>query len=92
MLLRGGLMKENEYITIPQLAKILGLSRIAVYKKVKKGEIRAIRIGRNFAISKKYIVDIEGRTLRDKEKKEIDKAVKKMVKEYGEVLKLLGKG
>lgn len=43
-------MKENEYITIPQLAKILGLSRIAVYKKVKKGEIEAIRIGRNFAI------------------------------------------
>lgn len=92
MLLRGTLMKEKEYITIPQLAKILGLSRIAVYKKVKKGEIKAIRIGRNFAISKKYIAGIEGKTLRDKEKKEIDKAVRKTVKEYGEVLELLGKG
>jgi excisionase family DNA binding protein len=84
-------MNEEKFVTIPQLAKILGLSRIAVYKKVKKGDIKAIRIGRNYAISKKYIDDIIGKTLDNKRKKEIDKAVKKTVKEYGEVLKLLGR-
>jgi len=84
-------MEKNGYITIPQLAKILGISRIAVYKKVKKGEIKAIRIGRNFAIPKKYIADILGKELKEKDKKEIDKAIKKTVKEYGEVLKLLGR-
>lgn len=84
-------MNEEKFVTIPQLAKILGLSRIAVYKKVKKGDIKAIRIGRNYAISKKYIDDIIGKTLDNKRKKEIDKAVKKIVKEYGEVLKLLGR-
>jgi len=84
-------MNEEKFVTIPQLAKILGLSRIAVYKKVKKGDIKAIRIGRNYAISKKYIDDIMGKTLDNKRKKEIDKAVKKTVKEYGEVLKLLGR-
>ena len=32
-------MVRGKYITIPQLAKLLGISRIAVYRKVKKGEI-----------------------------------------------------
>lgn len=84
-------MKKGKYITIPELAKILGLSRIAVYKKVRKGEIKAIKVGRNFAIPQKYMLDILGRSLKEEEKKEIDRAVKKTVKEYGEVLKLLGR-
>jgi excisionase family DNA binding protein len=83
-------MEDKEYITIPQLAHILGLSRIAVYKKVKKGEIRAVRIGRNYAIPKDKIARILGKTLREDDKKEIDRAVKKTVREYGEVLRLLG--
>ena len=84
-------MQNNKYITIPQLAEILGMSRIAVYKKVKKGEIEAIRIGRNYAIPKKSVVNILGRDLKDKDKKEIDKAVKKTLEEYGEVVKRLGR-
>lgn len=84
-------MKKNDYISIPQLAKILGISRIAVYKKVKKGLIKAVKIGRNYAIPAKGLTDILGDTLGEDAKKEIDKAVKRTVKEYGEVLKLLGK-
>jgi len=84
-------MKKSEYITIPQLAKILGLSRIAVYKKVKKGQIKAIRLGRTFAIPKRYIADILGKVLGEEDKREIDRAVKKTVREYGEVLRLLGR-
>jgi excisionase family DNA binding protein len=84
-------MEKNEFMTIPQLAKILGISRIAVYNKVKTGEIKAIRIGRNYAINVKDIVDIIGQELSKKDKEEIDKAVTKAVSEYGEVLKLLGR-
>lgn len=84
-------MERNKYITIPQLAEILGLSRIAVFKKVKKGEIKAIKIGRNYAIPKKFIANIMGKTLNNEEKREIEKAVKKTVREYGEVLTLLGR-
>jgi len=84
-------MKKNQYLTIPQLAKILGITRIAVYKKVKKGQIKAIRIGRSYAIPKKYVIDILGKALKKEDKKDIDKAVKKTVAEYGEVLKLLGR-
>ena len=43
-------MKESNYISIQQAAKILKISRIAVYKKVKKGQIESVRIGRSFAV------------------------------------------
>ena len=84
-------MQGNDYLSIPQLAKILGLSRIAVYKKVKSGDIKAIRIGRNYAIPRKYLDAITGRTLSVSDKRQIDAAVKKTVNDYGEVLKLLGR-
>ena len=83
-------MRKSSYITIPQLARILGVSRIAVYNKVKKGQIKAIKVGRNFAIPRKYIASILGKTLDQQDKNRIDDAVKKTIKDYGEVLKLLG--
>ena len=84
-------MEQSEYISIAQFAKVLGISRIAVYQKIKKGQINAIRIGRSFAIPKKYLTDITGKTLGEKDKKIIDDAVKKTFQEYGELLKLLGR-
>ena len=84
-------MEKSQYLTIAQLAKILKITRIAVYKKIKKGQIKAIKIGRIYAIPKKYITDILGKPLSKENKKEIDRAVKRTVKEYGEVLKLLGR-
>ena len=84
-------MRKNAYLSIQQLANLLGISRIAVYKKVKKGQIKAIKIGRSYAIPIKYLANILSSTLKEEDKKNIDKAVKKTVKEYGEVLKLLGR-
>ncbi|MCX5792869.1 MAG: helix-turn-helix domain-containing protein [Elusimicrobia bacterium] len=40
----------NEYLSIPEAAAILGISRIAAFKRVKKGALPAIRIGRNWAV------------------------------------------
>jgi len=84
-------MKNKDYITISELAKILKITRVAVYKKVKKGRIKAMKIGNMYVIPCKEIVDISGKSLKAEDKREIDKAVKKTVREYGEVLKLLGK-
>ena len=83
--------KENEYVTIPELAKILGLSRIAVFKKVKKGEIKAMKLGKTYGISRKHVESLLGKILGEDEKKEIDLAVERTVSEYGQTLKLLGK-
>ena len=83
-------MNKKGYITIPELAKLLGISRIAVYKKVKNGEIKAFKIGRIYAIPKESISVIVGKEVSEKGKKEIDKAIQKTIREYGETLKLLG--
>ena len=82
---------KKEYLTLPELARLLGISRIAVYKKVKAGEIKAIKVGKSYAVPKANLESILGRSLGEEEKKEIDRAVKKTVKEYGEVLKRLGR-
>lgn len=81
---------ERKYVSIPELAKLLGISRIAVYQKVKAGKIKAVRIGRNYAISEKYVQEILGKELDKSQKQKIKAAVKKTVREYGYVLKRLG--
>ncbi len=35
---------------MPEAAALLGISRIAVFKKVKKGQLPALRVGRNWAV------------------------------------------
>jgi len=83
-------MTDEEYISIPRLARILGISRIAVYRKVKKGQIEAVRIGRNYAIPRKIIAPLLGEELTSEDKQTLDRAVIRTVKEYGDVLVRLG--
>ena len=84
-------METKKYLSIKELADIMGISRIAVYEKIRKGQIKAIRIGRSFAVPAKYVENILGRELKSSDKKKIDMAVKRTVEEYGEVLKKLGR-
>ena len=84
-------MANEKYITIPELAKLLGVSRIAIYNRVKKGQIPAAKIGRTYVITDQTIANILGKEVTRRGKKRIDAAVRKTVREYGEVLKRLGK-
>ena len=84
-------MIKAQYITIPQLAKMLGISNAAVHKKVKSGQIKATRIGKNYIISDSDITTILGKKLSEADEKRIDTAVRKVIKEYGELLRILGK-
>ncbi len=84
-------MTIKEYITIPELAKLLGLSRITIYNRVKKGLIPAEKIGRTYIITDKTIRNILGKEITSKEKSQIDASVSKTVREYGEVLEKLGR-
>lgn len=81
----------KKYITIPQLAKMIGKSRIAVYKDVKSGKIKAEKIGKMHVITDKEVTHILGKKTTQKDKSRIEKAVRKTVDEYGEVLRKLGK-
>jgi excisionase family DNA binding protein len=85
-------MVHEKYITIPELAKLLGVSRIAVYKRVKKGQIPAEKIGKTYVITDRTIADILGKEVTKRGKERIDAAVRRTVREYGDVLKQLAKG
>ncbi|MDY6989671.1 MAG: helix-turn-helix domain-containing protein [Thermodesulfobacteriota bacterium] len=45
-------------MTVPELAKLLGVSRIAIYNQAKKGEIPATKIGRTYVITNQSIANI----------------------------------
>jgi len=81
----------KKYYTTKELAAILNISTVAVFKKIQKGQIRAERIGRNYIIPRENLKGIIYDDLTDRLKGEIKQGVSKVVKEYGETLKLLGK-
>jgi excisionase family DNA binding protein len=83
-------MKNKRVMSTTELANILGISRIAIFKKIKKGQIKAVKVGRSYAISPKDVPYLSGETSKEK-KHIIEQAVKKTVSEYGEVLRLLGR-
>ncbi len=84
-------MAEKRWITIPELAQKMGLSRIAVYNRVKKGKIPAQKAGGRHLISKDDLPYIIGRKLTTEEKKRIETVVNRMVMEYGKVFKWLSR-
>jgi len=81
---------DRKYLSVSEYAKILGISRIAVYKQIKNGKLKAVRIGKNYAIPAEYLTNVTGKRLTQEDKVKIDKAVEKTFQEYGELLKILG--
>ncbi len=83
--------EKKMFFSTNEIAKILGVSHMAIYKKIKNGQIKAEKIGRNYVILANNIQEILGGVLGKKQKTEIETVVKRVVKEYGETLRLLGK-
>lgn len=81
----------KEFFSTSEVAKILGISRVAVFNRIKKGKISATKVGRNFVIPRSEIEGVLGKDLKEEDKKIITSGVKKVLEEYGETLKKLGK-
>jgi len=48
-------MARKYFYTTAELGKLLGISRISIFKRVRSGSIKAHKMGRNFIIFKKDI-------------------------------------
>jgi len=83
--------QEKKYLSTSEVADILGISRVAVFKKIKKGEIPAEKIGRNYLIDCKDISSALSDTITPKEKKFITGATGSVINEYEEALRRLAK-
>jgi len=82
---------QKAYFSTKELAEILGISTVAVFKKIQRGQIKAQKLGRNYIIPRESLKGIIYDDLTERLKKEIKQGVTKAVREYGETLKLLGK-
>lgn len=80
------------YFTVQQIADLLRVSRIAVHKMIKRGDLKAERMGRLYIIPAKEVEVLVGKSIAEKLKYEIDHSVARVIREYGETLKLLGRG
>lgn len=81
---------EKRY-SVKQVADMMGLSRITIFNYIKKGKLKAQKIGRGYVISESDVAEITNKELTVSSKKEIEKGVRRVLKEYGETIKLLGK-
>lgn len=71
------IMAKEKYYTTTELAKLLDVSRQAIFKKIKKGEIPAISRGRDYLILEdKLPKDLKERIIK-KQKEEAEKILKK---------------
>ena len=82
--------EEKKYYSAPEIATLLGVSRIAIFKKIKNGQIHAEKIGRNYAIPKEEYEAILGLFVPENRKKDIENTVDRVVKKYGSALRKLG--
>lgn len=79
------------FLSVPEVAQLMHVSRVAVFKKIKAGQLRAEKVGRNYVISRKDLESALGTSVSPKQKKEISNIVKKAVKQYGPAFRRLGK-
>ena len=79
----------NKPLSVPQLATRMGLSRIAVYNRVRKGLIPAQKAGRNYVISAQTARRLLQDEITPARAAWIEATVKRVVREYGPALKLL---
>lgn len=49
------LSEKSDFYTVAELAKILGISRVSILKRVWRDNIKATKFGQNFIIFKKDI-------------------------------------
>ena len=80
----------KKFLSVKELADLLNISRVAVFNRIKKGQIYAEKVGRNYIIPKDRLGGIIAGELTDKFKREIEIGVDKVIGEYGDVLKKLG--
>ena len=78
-------------MTIPELAVLLGVSRISVYNWVRKGWLPAVRVGRNYAIRRADARRLLSPELTKADKTRIEEAVSAVAAQYGEVLEWLSR-
>ena len=81
--------EKKNLISVKEASEILNISRMHVIRLIKQGEIKAFKIGRAYVVDRNSLGGIF-KEITSEDKRRIDKAVEKTIREYGEVLRKLG--
>ncbi|MDO8599504.1 MAG: helix-turn-helix domain-containing protein [bacterium] len=84
-------MSSKDFISIAELAALLGVSRVAVLKRVRRGGIPALRVGRAYRIARTNIPDILGTAVSHLRRQALEHAAERALREYRETFELLGR-
>ncbi|HCI05180.1 TPA: hypothetical protein DEX28_00340 [Patescibacteria group bacterium] len=84
-------MTSKTLYSTSEVANILHLSRVEVFRKIKAGKIKAQKVGRNYVVAHDSLTEALGHMIGKHKKEEIEKVVEHALKEYGEAFKRLGK-
>lgn len=84
-------LEDKAYFTTSEVAKLLKVSRITVFNHVKKGLIKANKVGKTYLISHNEVSRlVDSGQLTTERKEEIGREVGYIIEKYGEALKKLG--
>lgn len=82
--------KEKNLLSVTEAAVILGISRMHMIRKIRSGEVKAVRVGHRYIIDRNELGGIFKR-ISAAEKRLVETAVARTMKEYGDVIRKLGK-
>lgn len=81
----------KDFYSTSQVAQILKISRIEVFRRIKTEKLKAEKVGRNYIIPRSAVVEALGKEIGTQKKEEINQAIKRAIRDYGETFKRLGK-
>lgn len=81
----------RDYYSTKDVADLLGITQTAVLQKIYAGKLKAQKVGRNYVIAREDLPNVLATHVSEQVKREIESAVNRTIKEYGETLKRLGK-
>lgn len=81
--------KEKQFLTTKEVAQILRISDRHVRRLINEGLIPAKKVGRSFIIEASQLNPVFQKATKA-EKQFVRRAIKRVIKEYGETLRLLG--
>lgn len=79
----------KELLSAQQAADLLGISKVALINNIKKGAIRAEKVGNSYVIDRRELPNIAQQNVSEGQKRQIEEAIDKTIKDYGEALRLL---
>lgn len=61
----------EKYFSTAEVAEMLGISRIAVFKKIKSGKLPAMQVGRGYVIAKNDFLELHKKMLSREHRREL---------------------